>query len=314
MSRWTACQPRSFAVALLLFGVLVGAGCEDARESPEDTTGWWSDGESAWVEESISFTTNDYALPTGSADGIGDFASRVFPVGDWENDQNLWSIKYAPGEGFSADCGSIEDDALPYELEGIVTLHPAWYIKSYGCAPDPNQSYTPDSEEKYYSSYFIEDRTGGLFVLFDSRVAPFTVGDKVRLNVRAVRSNHWDDAGDYIGSQDMIYAHDIVSVERGASSVHYSEVDEPLDIQHSNRVVRATGTIVDIDESFNNYTIETASGAEVIYSLGLDLGRRPSAKAKLGDTVTATGPVLLSYDTFTISIAQVGQLSIESAR
>ena len=51
----------------------------------------------------------------------------------------------------------------------------------------------------------------------------------------------------------------------------------------------------------------------MIYSLGLDLGRRPSSKAELGDTVTATGPVLLSYSTFTISIAQVGQLDITSA-
>ena len=106
--------------------------------------------------------------------------------------------------------------------------------------------------------------------------------------------------------------HDILDIEREASSIHYRDVDGALGLEHVNRVVRVSGTIVDIDESFNSYTIETASGAEVIYSLGLDLGRRPSAKAELGDTVTATGPVLLSYSTFTISIAQVGQLDIES--
>lgn len=299
---------------LLLCAVAALSACDDLREKPEDPSEWWADGEDAWVEEAIDFTPDDYALPASGTAGIGDFAEQVYPVGDWDRDspRNLWSIKYAPGEGFDADCGGIEDSTLPYELEGIITLHPAWYIKSYGCAPDPDQTFPPDSEEKYYSSYFIEDRTGGLFVLFDSRVAPFTVGDKVRLKVRAVRSNHWDDGGEYIGSQDMIYAHDIVSIERGAAAVHYTEVDGALGIEHVNRVVRIHGTVVEIDESFNNVTVQTASGAEVVYSLGLDLGRRPSSHAKLGDVVTATGPVLLSYDIFTISIAQVGQLDIET--
>lgn len=289
------------------------AGCVDARETPEDVSGWYNQGEAVSIEEAISFTTTEYALPENSNDGIGDYASRVFPVGEWDsaNPQDLWAIKYGPGEGFTGDCGVLEDDALPFEVEGIVTLHPSWYIKSYGCATEPDNTYTPDSEEKYYSSYFIQDRTGGLFVLFDSRVAPFTVGDRVRLRVRAVRSNHWDDGGEYLGSQDMIYAHDIVSVERESSPIYYVEVDEPLDIRHVNRVVRASGTVVDIDESFNNVTVETESGAQVVYSLGLDLGRRPSAHAEVGDHVVATGPVLLSYDTFTISVAQVGQLTID---
>jgi hypothetical protein len=297
--------------AVLLFV----SGCADVRDEPVDQSDWWGAGEDAWVEESIDFTDADYAIPAGGSGGIGDFSDSVYPVGTWDrsDSENLWSIKYAPGEDFSADCGGLEDDALPHELEGIVTLHPAWYIKSYGCAPEPDRSYPPESEEKYYSSYFIEDSTGGLFVLFDSRVAPFTVGDKVRLKVRAVRSNHWDDGGSYIGSQDMIYSHDILSVERGASAVHYTEVDGDLTIDHINRVVRVTGPIVEIDESFNNYTVETAGGGRVAYSLGLDLGRRPSAKAEVGDVVTATGPVLLSYDIFTISIAQVGQLDIEPA-
>ena len=297
----------------LSFPSLLGLSCADVRDTPTDASDWWSEGEETRVEEFIDFTTDEYGIPEGSADGIGDFSARVYPVGTWAagSSTDLWAIKYAPGETFAADCGTQEDDALPYELDGIVTLHPAWYIKSYGCAVEPDRSYPPYSEEKYYSSYFVEDDTGGLFVLFDSRVAPFTVGDRVRLKVRAVRSNHWSTGGDYLGSQDMIYAHDILDVERDAASIHYREVDGALGLEHVNRVVRVSGTIVEVDESFSNYTIETASGAEVIYSLGLDLGRRPSAKAELGDTVTATGPVLLSYSTFTISIAQVGQLDIE---
>ena len=40
----------------------------------------------------------------------------------------------------------------------------------------------------------------------------------------------------------------------------------------------------------------------------------PASKVpKLGDQVVVTGPVLLSYDTFTISVAQVGQLTITTA-
>jgi len=302
--------PMRLGLVLSLFAL----SCADVRDTPTDHSDWWEDGEDMWVEEAVDFMADDYAIPAAGTAGIGDFSSQVFPVGTWDSSdpENLWAIKYAPGESFTADCGSVEDSTLPYELEGIVTLHPAWYIKSYGCAPEPDNTWTPDSEEKYYSSYFIEDASGGLFVLFDSRVAPFTVGDKVRLKVRAVRSNHWDDGGAYIGSQDMIYAHDIVSVERDSSAIHYTEVDGDLGIEHSNRVVRVHGTVVEIDESFNNYTVETASGGQVVYSLGLDLGRRPSSKAKLGDVVTATGPVLLSYDIFTISIAQVGQLEIES--
>ena len=313
MMAWSPCFP--LATMALLTTVVGATGCEEARDKPVDQSDWWGEGEETRVEEAIDFTTDDYGLPADGAAGIGDFAENVYPVGTWDRSdpQNLWSIKYAPGENFSADCGGLEDSALPHEIEGIITLHPSWYIKSYGCAPDPNQSYPPDSEEKYYSSYFIEDDSGGLFVLFDSRVAPFTVGDKVRLKVRAVRSNHWSSGGEYIGAQDMIYAHDIVSVERDGAAIHYTEVDGDLTTEHINRVVRASGTIVDIDENFNNYTIETPSGGRVVYALGLDLGRRPSAQAELGDTVTATGPVLLSYGIFTVSIAQVGQLDIEPA-
>lgn len=292
---------------------LLLAGCADTRDEPADWSDWFEGAESTWVEEEVPFTADDYALPTDSSDGIADFGARVFPVGTWDSSdpEDLWAIKYAPGEGFAEGCGSIEDDALPEQITGVVSLHPAWYIKSYGCAPDPDQSWTPDSEEKYYSSYFIEDRTGGIFVLFDSRVAPFTAGDIVTLEVQAVRSNHWADGGDYIGSQDMIYAHNIVSVERGAASVHYTDIDGPLAVEHINRVVRVSGTVVRIDENFNNYTVETDTGAEVVYSLGLDLGRRPSSKAEVGDRVQVTGPVLLSYREFTISVAQVGQLTIE---
>ncbi|MEE2788093.1 MAG: hypothetical protein VX589_12190 [Myxococcota bacterium] len=64
----------------------------------------------------------------------------------------------------------------PIVLEGAVTLHPRQYIKAPVCGQG----------ERNYGAYVIEDDTGGIVILRDSRIAPFNMGDRVRVTLDSV--------------------------------------------------------------------------------------------------------------------------------
>ena len=107
----------------------------------------------------------------------------------------------------------VEREDLPFEVEGIVTLHPRWYFKTHGC---------DDGDEKFYGSFFIQDGTSGIFVLGDSKVAHFDMGARVKMKVRGVRT---------IYDLNVVYAHDITEVvDYGPVPVYYDEATEALEI------------------------------------------------------------------------------------
>ena len=54
----------------------------------------------------------------------------------------------------------MDDEILPFEIEGVVTAHPRYYFKTSGC--------DWDSDEKYYGSFFIQDATGAKISIEDS--------------------------------------------------------------------------------------------------------------------------------------------------
>ncbi len=310
-----------------LAAVSLGA-CADPRTSPEATDGWYEDGTAQDVAEAIDWTDQNYGFPTETADGIGAMKDDVFPVSDTR------AIGVAPNDLFEgrADCGTETISALPRTISGILTLHPAWYIKVFGCNPSGEGNYDTDSEEKYYSSFFIQDGTGGVFVLLDSRVAPFDLGDRVTINVRAVKSHY---------SWDMVYNHDVLSIERGVSPIYYQlppdtpyrdRVDDStaqnddicdfdteattLGQEQVNAVVRVEGEVLTALDDFGGFTIQGDDGAVFHASLGLDLGRRPALDPQPGQRMRVTGPVMRAFNfdnsctIFPIAVTRIGQVEL----
>lgn len=271
---------------LLALGLLA---C-DVREEPEDWSAWYDSGEMFDVSEPIAFTDQNYALPAvDGAESISSLQSQVLstaPDGD---------IVYAPEDELSgdSDCDVSTDSSLPMTVQGVVTLHPRFYFKTQGC--------DRASDEKYYGSYFVQDDTGGLFVLGDSKVAHFDVGDRVVMTVRATKTNF---------DLPMIYAHDIVSVERDYSAVYYETVEgRALGASDMSLVKRVSGVVTREADTFGQFQLEDASGTKHLVSLDAELNRRKWAP-QVGQTVTATGPVLYSYSEYQIVIMNVGQLEV----
>lgn len=271
---------------LVLLGLSLLA-CE-MRESGEDWTGWYDEGSDLDVTEPIEWTDQNYDL--AAVDGvqdISDLQDAVFPGADG-------ALVYGSGDELSSDsdCSVETDSALPMTVQGIVTLHPRFYFKTNGC--------DRASDEKYYGSYFIQDGTGGLFVLGDSKVAHFDVGDRVEMQVRGIKTNF---------DLDMIYAHDIVRVERDASPVYYEIAEgSALNDDDVGQVRRVTGEITQAADNFGEFKVTDDSGTIHTVSLDAEINRRGFG-FDVGTRVQATGPVLYSYSAYTIVIMNVGQLT-----
>jgi hypothetical protein len=253
---------------------------------PEDWTAWFDSGADYSVEEPVEFTAEPYGLDGG----IGALSAAVLPVEAYTilygSDENL------PGGG---DCPFETTDALAGDgglVRGVVTIHPRFYFKTSGC--------TSSSDEKYYGSYFIEDDTGGFFVLGDSKVAHLAQGNMVEMRVRAVRTNF---------GLDMVYAHDIVSLDREVHPIHYDVPDGPLGADHIARVMQVEGTVTTDKDTFGEIRFESDAGVEYVLALDVELNRR-GVELPIGTRIRAAGPVLFSYDVYSIVIMRIGQVEI----
>jgi hypothetical protein len=216
------------------------------------------------------------------------------------------------------------------EVSGIVTAHPRYYYKASGCRPEDD--FSIDSDEKFYGSYFIEDETGGFFILGDTKVAHFDLGDRVTLRIRAVKE---------LFNYQMVYSHDVVEIERGPFPVYYEERTEPLTDDDLSQVRRLTGTVGyngdfgevqlclgevaddDFDDVFEGLTGQDAKGPQIrcvnegrgfYLALDTELQRRGFELA-IGEKVMATGPIIrgfdeneVPYDQHRLVITRLGQL------
>lgn len=266
-------------------GLLVGlAACATPapREGWED---WYAEGTPYDVTEAIAFTDvpYDFTGPTPIAD---------LPI---PADFETW---FAPDDAPSPDAACADwttSDALPAVIEGIVTLHPRFYYKTSGCQPDQDV----DADEKYYGSYFVQDASGGFFVLGDSKVAHFDMGDRVRIEVRAVKES-FDSV--------MISAHDVVEVQRGPEPIWYQTRTEALGFDDVATVVRMEGTVVTEPTTFGEIYLETDGGVRFKMSLDAELNRRGVAWP-IGARLQVTGPVLYSFSEFQIVVLRIGQVT-----
>lgn len=258
-------------------------GCNDVDPLP-DTGDWWAPGVDYDVEEPLRFTPEPYGDLPGAGPGIGAFLDSALPAS---------TLTFAAGDEYLAanDCRAATSRSLPAEIEGIVTLHPRWYMKLSGC----NRA-----EEKYYGNWFIEDATGGVFVVGDSKVAPFDVGDRVKIRVRGVLTNF---------GMDMVYVHDVLEIDRNKRPVYYQEVDRALGPDDIGETRRIRGVVVGPPDTFGEFLVETDSGVRIAASLDAELNRR-RVHPPIGSTLCVTGPVLYSFSAYSIPIMRIGQLAV----
>lgn len=269
--------------AILGAWILLLGGCPEVSggESPR---GWYDRGSDYDVQEPVAFTDvpYDFTGPTAIAD---------LPVPPPFT--TMFASEDAPASG---DCeGWATTEELPLEITGIVTLHPRYYYKSVGCSP----GQPIDSDEKFYGSFFVQDATGGYFVLGDSKVAHFDMGDRVTLRVRALRESF---------DSTMIAAHDVVEIERGPEPIYYRAVTGPLGFEHVAEVVRVEGTVATEMSTFGEVYLDSDQGVRFKVNIDAELARR-GVGFDVGTRIQATGPVLYSFGEFTIVVMRVGQLA-----
>lgn len=264
--------------------LLVLAACVTPRDS-EDPSSWYDSGVPLDVEEYVAFTDAPYGS-FGAPDTIGAMNAVVFPT-------EAYHTAFGPDEVLpTGSCQFAVDRDLPAEIEGIVTLHPRYYFKTYGC---------DNGDEKYYGNYFIEDSTGGAFILGDSKVAHFDMGDRVRLKVRGVRTSY---------DLNMVYSHDVLEVTRGPFPIYYSEPTGPLGAAQVARVQRITGEVLTEKDDFGAFRVLSDNGTTYDVALDSELSRRGAGWA-VGETITVTGPVILSYSAYSILIMRLGQVQVQ---
>ena len=162
-----------------------------------------------------------------------------------------------------------------------------------------------------------------MFVLGDSKVAHFEMGDRVTLEVRAMKESF---------GLTMVYSQDLVEVERGPFPIAYQEPEGPLGESDAYQVRRMTGTVgytgdfgeVQLctgaveDGDFDDLNADDprANGARIrcvdegdgfFMIIDSELQRR-GVELSVGERVEVTGPVLFSFDEYRIVVTRLGQL------
>lgn len=113
-----------------------------------------------------------YGLPRAGEPSIADLIALMPSESIDADEADVWA---GPDDAPACpDRVSVLDD-LPITIEAVVTVHPRQYLKVPVC----------DQDERNYGSFVVEDDTGGIVVLRNSRVAEYSVGDRVRLTVRS---------------------------------------------------------------------------------------------------------------------------------
>jgi hypothetical protein len=264
--------------------LLLATACNEGR--PQAGNDWFDAGTTLEVKELVAFTTVPYDIPSEPTQGIGAMLDAVYPV-------SAFVTAYGVNDQWNAavDCESEVAADLPWRVEGVVTLTPRWYFKTFGCDRD---------DEKFYGAFFIEDATGGIFVLGDSKVAHFEMGDRVVLDVRGARTLY---------GLDLVYAHDVVSIERRADPIYYQESTRALGGADIGEVRRVSGVVSSDKDTFGEFRLQADSGIFYTVNLDAELSRR-GVGWPVGTRIQVTGPVLYSYSTYSLVVMRKGQVTV----
>ncbi len=259
------------------------------------------------VEEPIAFTTTNYAPSPQGYNSIAELRSQI------DEDAFVWH-GFAPGDEYPVK-GDCEPDRfrdqmpvtvpnLPMTVRGVVTLYPRYFMKPSICGQD----------ERYYGSFFIQDESGGMLVLRDSRTAGFTFGDVVEFRVKGLMKFFDYDA--ILSFDDLrVVTDEVVSPddEDGKTDIYYQEINRPFAPTDQGSVMRVTGVVSQeaTNNNFNEMRLTSQDGSIIwIISLDREIGQR-NPDWKLGDTLEVTGPVLNSFGLkiIVMSYGQVKKLS-----
>jgi hypothetical protein len=239
------------------------------------------------VEEPIAYTATNYSFtgPSTMAELNALFDKK--PPADF----NYYALEPGSPYPIADNCtpyntrfptNVVTETALPMTVEGIVTTYPRYFQKKLVCGED----------ERFYGSYFLQDSTGGILVLRDSRIADFTFGDRVRLKVRGILGGQFDNVPTravLIGEAEVVSK---------ANPIYYEQTEAGFAVEDIGKVKRIKGiiTLEPTNFNFNEMALKHPTEPGVTWAVSLDreLGqRRP--KLRLGDTVEITGPVLDSF-------------------
>ena len=271
-------------VGIGLMLLLGGSACVETEE-PGDVREHFGEAEQSKVTEEIAFTDQRYdfsgertirevrdLIPEFSFMWLGLAAGDVYPVpGDCDP-------QFGGNEMVPAQLAE-----LPAVIEGVVTLHPRYFMKVTVCG----------TEERYYGSYIIQDESGGIMVLKDSRVAEFDVGDRVRLRVNALLKN-------FSNLTVLGFDQEEVLTDRSnREPIYYVELNRGFqESEDLYEVRRITGRVEmeATNQNFNEMKVRSVERPEITWLVSLDreLGGRGVAP-KEGDLVRLTGPVVESF-------------------
>lgn len=297
------------AVALLF---VAWTGCAETTE-PSSPSERFDRGSTTEIGEELPYSSDPVEF-SGSTDirTLLDISKRDFVwMGTGEGDPYPTGRKREFGAACEPDFGNkvYKLSELPATIEGVVTLTPRNYQKPSLCGQD----------HRFYGSYYIQDSTGSILVLKDSRIADFDVGDRVKLKVRGLLAS--------FGTK-KVSAFEEVEIERDRGPAPYETVDQSFE----DLFGAACGEYDSIPEGLgDNYRVSGKVcqppttrnfGAVVIYpsdadcseepdktwraSLGLELEPRV-LDLKAGEEVTVTGPVTCSFGNYSMAVSNVAQ-------
>lgn len=293
-------RPQACVKLLLISALTLGQliACGDPTEVPERVD---AAGKEVPVQEPIAFTSTNYNF-TGPK-SISELIS-IIPA-----DQFVWH-GFAPNSPYpvQGDCEpgrtgeqvvSVANE-LPMTIEGIVTLHPRYFQKRTICGED----------ERFYASYFLQDSTGGIVVLKDSRIEDFTYGARVRLRVRGVVHQAF---GVGVPPFRAVIVHDQQEIISTNNDIYYETTDAAFVTADIGKVKRITGKIVSeaTNNNFNEMLVQHPTDPSITWLVSLDreLGQRNPELCQ-GDSVTLTGPMLDNFG-LRLIIASLGQIEFD---
>ncbi len=294
MMRIKQYQLERFLVAAAATAFL--ASCSE-QLGPKDPTSFYGQAQESEVEEPIGFTDQNY-----------DFSGST-PIADVEalipDDEFVWyglspEDRYPQGDEriLDADCDPgrydntvAEVSELPARIEGIITLKPRYFQKVSVCGQD----------QRFYGSYFIQDQSGGILVLKDSRIEDFNYGDRVSLRVRGIMTSF---------DQPSVVAFDQEEVVEPGNKydIYFEQIDRKFEPDDVGRVRRIEGTVTGepTNNNFNEMVLESDDGTVWTVSLDRELGNRGVELAE-GDRLELTGPVINSFG-LRLLVASLGQI------
>ncbi|WP_133621948.1 hypothetical protein [Bradymonas sediminis] len=284
--------------------------CADA-EGPLNPEDYYSQGTSTQVLEPIGFSDKKYAERGEDSiafQGETSIADTLALITATESERTWYGFSpldpYPLGgdRTFGDNCDPFQNpnypepirkiDELPTVIEGVVTLHPRYFQKIRVCGED----------QRYYGAYFLQDDTGGILILKDSRVTDFTFGQRVRLRVRGLYKSFDSYAVVTFDNEEV--------VDPGTKhDIYFEEATEALDFDDIGQVRRVRGTIYSEPTStnFNAMFIRDENGVSYAASIDRELAQR-NIGLKNGVSVQLTGPVVNSYGDFVVLISSLGQI------